>query len=208
MTGISARNELVTRNTGYVNLVANRYSNICADPDLRQQAYLGLLEAATVFDPERFTTRFLTIAHHYVKKYIMLYLSNRGLIRVPPVTQRTARRATGELDDRARAAAMAMRKPVYLGAFPNDGDAILGVEPDNDSPRAPGGEHDCKRLLAAIDQLSSFEADVIKSGYGIGCKKEMIKATARRFNMHPQKIVRTRFGAIIKLRRLLSATPC
>jgi len=201
----AARDELVQRNGGYVRRTAQRYAYICNEEDLTQEMFLGLLEAADRYDPDR-GCKFLTIASHYVKKYALDYLSQRGMVFVPPWirasaprTAHSTQRAKARYDQAAAAAEVAKRKPLYLGAYPRNGDEIVGAEPEL---RAGSSRHD--EVHAALGQLSPFEESVICARYGIGCKRETTKTLAKRFDVHPQKVVRTRYRALRKLHRLLS----
>ena len=85
---VAVRQELVNRNTGYVNKTWSRFRYICRDEDLRQEMFLGLMEAAARYDPDR-GCKFLTIAQHYVKKYALLYLAQRNLVFVPVLKRKT-----------------------------------------------------------------------------------------------------------------------
>jgi RNA polymerase primary sigma factor len=200
----AARNELVQRNYGYVRKAALRFAYCCDVEDMKQEMFLGLVEAAGKYDPDR-GCKFLTIASHYVKKYALSYLSQRNIVFVPtwirtsqPRTVHSTRRAKARYDQAAAAAEIAKRAPLYLGAYPNDGDEILGAERES-NPRA--SVHN--EVHAALAQLSSFEESVVCSRFGIGCKRETTKVLAKRFDVHPQKIVRTRNRALRKLHGLL-----
>ena len=203
---VAVRNELVERNQPYVNRFVRRYAMMCTTNDLkdmRQEAMIGLLEAAKRYDPDRFDCKFLTIASHYVKKQICIYLSERSLVHVPlymhashPVTKAKTGRSKARFDTAATAAEIAKRRPLYLGAYPQDGDEIIGAEPEHDSLNF-------EQLESAIAKLPPLEREVIRGRFGVGSPKETGKAMAARFRCHPQKIVNIKHAAIAKLRHLM-----
>lgn len=201
----AARNELVERNAPYVNRLMGHYAYLCKDDDLRQQMFLGLLEAADVYDPDTFHTKFLTIAQHYVKKYVRLYLSHRNLIFVPPNMRKPAQadgkrtgRAKARYDMMVTAAECAQHRPLYLGAYPHDADEIVGAEPEQEPGPSTSDE-----VLAALAKLSPLEEAIVCGRFGIGCSRETTKSLAQRFDLHPQKLTRIRDAAMRKLHGLL-----
>ena len=205
---VAARQELVDRNTGYVNKTWSRFRYICRDEDLRQEMFLGLLEATDKYDPDR-GCKFLTIAQHYVKKYALLYLAKRNIVFVPPWIRKPesregsrshkSARAKARFDEAATAAECALRRPIYLSGYPRNGDEVVGAEQEQENS---SGEY--PELMKAIAALSPLEATVIRGRFGIGCRKESGKIIAARCEVHPQKIVIIRHNAIKKLRSLLA----
>ena len=205
---VAARHELVNRNTGYVNKTWSRFAYICHDEDLRQEMFLGLMEAAVRFDPDR-GYKFLTIAQHYVKKYALTYLHKRNIVFVPPWIRKPESRkgsrshksaqAKARFDEAATAAECALRRPIYLGSYPFNGEELVGAEREQENR---SDEH--LELLKAIQQLSPLEAAVIRGRFGIGCRKESGKSIAARCEVHPQKIVNIRHNALRKLRSILA----
>ena len=201
---VAVRQELVDRNAGYVNKTWSRFAYLCRDEDLRQEMFLGLMEAADKYDPDR-GFRFLTIAGHYVKKYALLYLAKRHIVFVPACMRKSKPR-TGAKSVRAKAlfeyavtaAEIARRKPIYLSSYPLNGEELVGAE------REPGDPLDHTQLLAAIDHLLPLEKAVICGRFGIGCRKQSGKAIAASHRLHPQKIVNIRSAALRKLRGMLA----
>lgn len=76
--------EMVMRNLRFVISVANKYENKNAPiEDLVNQGNIGLLEAATKFDPSK-GFKFISYAVWYIRKEIMQYMSNNTrMIRIP-----------------------------------------------------------------------------------------------------------------------------
>lgn len=76
--------EMVRRNLRFVISVANKYENKNAPiEDLVNQGNIGLQEAAIKFDPSK-GFKFISYAVWYIRKEIMVYMSNKTrLIRIP-----------------------------------------------------------------------------------------------------------------------------
>lgn len=97
---IPALHELIARHEPLVRSIASRYRNASiAREDLVHEGFLGLLDAAARFDPER-GTRFATYARWWVRHYVQRYLSaNRRVVapsqaRIMRRLRRTLREAT------------------------------------------------------------------------------------------------------------------
>ena len=73
---------LVKSNLRFVIHIAKKYSSDNNIDDLVQQGSIGLLEAATRYNPEQ-NNRFITFAAYYVKKEIFNYLDESKGIKIP-----------------------------------------------------------------------------------------------------------------------------
>lgn len=96
-----ALHELISRHEPLVRSIANRYRNTAVGrDDLIHEGFLGLLDAAARFDPER-GTRFATYARWWVRHYVQRYLQlNRRV--VAPSQARNMRRLRRRLRETAR----------------------------------------------------------------------------------------------------------
>lgn len=74
---------LYTQNKGMITMICKPYANIEPLEDLQQTAYIGLVNAVNHFDLSmgyKFTTYFT----HWIEQSIKQYLTESGLVRIPP----------------------------------------------------------------------------------------------------------------------------
>ncbi|MCX4306438.1 MAG: sigma-70 family RNA polymerase sigma factor [Acetatifactor sp.] len=74
---------LYMQNKGMITRICRQYTDIEPLEDLQQTAYIGLAEAVKHYDSGR-GFKFVTYAGHWIKQSIRQYLTESGLVRIPP----------------------------------------------------------------------------------------------------------------------------
>ena len=74
---------LYMQNKGMITIICKQYANIEPLEDLQQTAYIGLAEAVRHYDGGK-GFKFVTYAGHWIKQSIRQYLTESGLVRIPP----------------------------------------------------------------------------------------------------------------------------
>jgi len=205
---LAARNELVDRNRSYVLWRARHYLARCphaSRDDLIQSGFIGLIEAANVFDPAAHEgMRFLAIAAHYVRKEMVNYLYNRDLVRIPVCNFKRERAQPTTAHGRqqrvwiAHCAEKALDPTRTVGLF-NDFEEPHGAAPDESD--------DLEKLRGAIgSKLTPLEADVVRRRFGLDCKKETQRSVGTAFGCSSANIALIVRIALDKLRRELGTS--
>lgn len=74
---------LYMQNKGMITRICRQYTDIEPLEDLQQTAYIGLAEAVRHYDGGK-GFKFVTYAGHWIKQSIRQYLTESGLVRIPP----------------------------------------------------------------------------------------------------------------------------
>ncbi len=74
---------LYMQNKGMITRICRQYTDIEPLEDLQQTAYIGLAEAVRRYDSGK-GYKFTTYAGHWIKQAIRQYLTEAGLVRIPP----------------------------------------------------------------------------------------------------------------------------
>lgn len=74
---------LYMQNKGMITRICRQYTDIEPLEDLQQTAYIGLAEAVRHYDGGK-GFKFITYAGHWIKQSIRQYLTESGLVRIPP----------------------------------------------------------------------------------------------------------------------------
>lgn len=74
---------LYMQNKGMITRICRQYTDIEPLEDLQQTAYIGLAEAVRHYDSGK-GFKFVTYAGHWIKQSIRQYLTESGLVRIPP----------------------------------------------------------------------------------------------------------------------------
>jgi len=206
---LTARNELVDRNRPYVLSRARRYSAVCRDDDLVQSGYLGLIEAANRFDPDAYPgTRFINIASDYVHKYMVQYLYDRNIVRIP-ASQRLRERhpPTTQSNRRKREWAVHCATTALKRTHSLDLGPFIDVQESDDA--TPDLSDDIDELRKAIMlTLTPIEAEVIRSRFGIDGVRKTLKTLGIQFGYTKANISLIEHRAIGKLREKLRSVQC
>ena len=74
---------LYMQNKGMITRICRQYASTEPLEDLQQTAYIGLAEAVRHYDGGK-GFKFVTYAGHWIKQSIRQYLTESGLVRIPP----------------------------------------------------------------------------------------------------------------------------
>ena len=74
---------LYMQNKGMITIICKQYANIEPLEDLQQTAYIGLAEATRHYDSGK-GANFSTYAAYWIRQAIRQYLTESGLVRIPP----------------------------------------------------------------------------------------------------------------------------
>lgn len=74
---------LYTQNKGMITIICKEYTNIEPLEDLQNTAYIGLVEAVKHYDSGK-GSNFNTYAVYWIRQAIRQYLTESGLVRIPP----------------------------------------------------------------------------------------------------------------------------
>lgn len=74
---------LYMQNKGMITIICKQYANIEPLEDLQQTAYIGLAEATRHYDSSK-GANFSTYAAYWIRQAIRQYLTESGLVRIPP----------------------------------------------------------------------------------------------------------------------------
>lgn len=174
------RDELVTKNMGYVVTLARQYSSeLLSTDDLISEGTIGIIKAAEKYDPSR-GKPFVTFAAPYIRKSI----------------EEAIRRVTGDVPVRST------DESLPVGS--NNNFTLLNVLEDKDAPRADEQTEATSlsdRLIAFIGLLDEREQAVVRGFFGIGCEKVTMAEIAAELGIKRERVRQIRDKALRKLRR-------
>lgn len=173
------RNALVEANMGLAVHFAQHYQVSRMEfEDIVQEAYLGLIDAAELFDPER-GTKFSTYAGWHILKRIMDAVHNRNeMVRTP---RRRPSHICGSLDESA-------------SSIP---DQRPSVEEQFDADERVNAIHDC------IRELPAREAIVIRMRHGVNTERLTLAKVASILGVTPERVRQIQNSGEEKLRALV-----
>lgn len=175
------RNKLVEANIGLATFFADRYQASRMEyEDLVQEAYMGLIDAADRYDPDR-GIKFSTYAHWHIKKKIMDAIHNRNeIVRTP---RRRPSHVCGTLDE-ARVAKMPDQAPHASEAM-DEADMVAAVR-------------DC------IKRLPSREAIVVRLRRGVNTEAMTLAKVGDILGVTAERVRQIQKSGEEKLRALLA----
>lgn len=184
---VEERNELVEANLGLAPYFAHKFAATKMDmDDLVQEAYLGLIDAAEAFDPER--GRFSTYARWHILKRIMEAIHNRNdIVRTP---RRKPSVRCGSLDAERT----------------DSGASIMDLLEADDTDPAEKMDRDAERaaIRACVHELPWREAVVIRLRHGINTDRLTLVQTAQILGVSRERVRQIQLVAETKLRRILA----
>ena len=174
------RDELVTKNMGYVITLARQYScELLSTNDLISEGSIGLIKAAEKFDPLR-GKPFVTFAAPYIRHSI----------------EEAIRKVTGELP------VLSTDESLPVGS--NNNYTLLNVLEDKDAPKADLVMEQASLsddLIGAIDVLNEREKAVVKGFYGIECERKTMAEIGEELGLKRERVRQIRNQAVRKLRK-------
>ena len=174
-----ARNKLVTSNMGLATHFASHYQASRMEyEDMVQEAYLGLIDAAERFDPNR-GTKFSTYARWHIMKRIMDAIHNRNeMVRTP---RRRPSHVCGSLDE--------------------------DVDIEDETPHVSElmDERDMvEAVRKCIKELPSREAIVIRLRHGVNTPRMTLAKIGAILDVSPERVRQIQSSGEEKLRALLA----
>ena len=174
------RDELVTKNMGYVITLARQYSNeLLSTNDLINEGSIGLIKAAEKFDPSR-GKPFVTFAAPYIRHSI----------------EEAIRKVTGETP------VLSTDENLPVGS--NNNYTLLNVLEDKDAPKADLVMEQASLsddLVRAIDVLNEREKAVVQGFFGIEGERKTMAEIGEELGLKRERVRQIRNQAVRKLRK-------
>lgn len=179
------RDDLVTKNMGYVVTLARQYkSELLSTDDLISEGTIGIIKAARKYDPSR-GKPFVTYAAPYIRRSI----------------EEAIRRGTGETP------VLSTDESLPVGS--NNNFTLLNVLEDKNAPKA---DQELEQrtisddLADAIDVLNEREQTVIKAFFGIGTERQTMAEIGESLGLKRERIRQIRDKALRKLHKASNKT--
>ena len=174
------RDNLVTKNMGYVVTLARQYkSELLSTDDLISEGTLGIIKAAEKFDPDR-GKPFVTFAAPYIRRSI----------------EDAIRRVTGETP------VLSTDESLPVGS--NNNFTLLNVLEDKDAPKADRAFEQktlSNDLLRAINILNEREQAVIKAFFGVDTERQTMSEIGTALGLKRERVRQIRDKALRKLHK-------
>ena len=74
--------QLWQQNQGIIGKLAEKYSHLAEEEDLKQEGYFGLWEAARRYTPKE-GAKIITYASHWIRQKMVRFIHNTGTVRIP-----------------------------------------------------------------------------------------------------------------------------
>ena len=178
------KEELITRNMGYVVTLARQYkSDILSTDDLVSEGAIGMMKAAEKYDPSR-GKPFVTFAAPFIRKSIETAISRLAI--------ETEVRSTDE--------------SLPVGS-PNNY-TLLNVLEDKDAPKADAIVEEAtldEELLKTIDVLNEREHEVVSRYYGLKGWRQTMAEIAEDMELKRERVRQIRDQALRKLKKAAKA---
>ncbi len=174
------RDDLVTKNMGYVVTLARQYkSELLSTDDLISEGTLGIIKAAEKFDPDR-GKPFVTFAAPYIRRSI----------------EDAIRRVTGETP------VLSTDESLPVGS--NNNFTLLNVLEDKDASKADRAFEQktlSNDLLRAINILNEREQAVIKAFFGVDTERQTMSEIGTALGLKRERVRQIRDKALRKLHK-------
>ena len=178
------KEELITRNMGYVVTLARQYkSDILSTDDLVSEGAIGMMKAAEKYDPSR-GKPFVTFAAPFIRKSIETAISRLAI--------ETEVRSTDE--------------SLPVGSRNNY--TLLNVLEDKDAPKADAIVEEAtldEELLKTIDVLNEREHEVVSRYYGLKGWRQTMAEVAEDMELKRERVRQIRDQALRKLKKAAKA---
>ena len=178
------KEELITRNMGYVVTLARQYkSDILSTDDLVSEGAIGMMKAAEKYDPSR-GKPFVTFAAPFIRKSIETAISRLAI--------ETEVRSTDE--------------SLPVGSRNNY--TLLNVLEDKDAPKADAIVEEAtldEELLKTIDVLNEREHEVVSRYYGLKGWRQTMADIAEDMELKRERVRQIRDQALSKLKKAAKA---
>lgn len=177
------RDELVSKNMGYVVTLARQYSSeLLSTDDLISEGSIGMIKAAEKYDPSR-GKPFVTFAAPYIRHSI----------------EDAIRKVTGEVP------VLSTDESLPVGSKNNY--TLLNVLEDKDAPKADQAVEQnalSDDLVRAIDFLNEREQAVIRGIYGVDEERKTMAEMGLALGLKRERVRQIRDKALRKMRKASS----
>ena len=177
------RDELVSKNMGYVVTLARQYScELLSTDDLVSEGSIGMIKAAEKFDPSR-GKPFVTFAAPYIRHSI----------------EEAIRKVTGEVP------VLSTDESLPVGSRNNY--TLLNVLEDKDAPKVDQSVEQnalSDDLLKAIVVLNEREQAVIKAFFGVDEERKTMAEIGMALGLKRERVRQIREKALRKMRKASS----
>lgn len=177
------RDELVSKNMGYVVTLARQYSSeLLSTDDLISEGSIGMIKAAEKYDPSR-GKPFVTFAAPYIRHSI----------------EDAIRKVTGEMP------VLSTDESLPVGSKNNY--TLLNVLEDKDAPKADQAVEQnalSDDLVRAIDFLNEREQAVIRGIYGVDEERKTMAEMGLALGLKRERVRQIRDKALRKMRKASS----
>lgn len=177
------RDELVSKNIGYVVTLARQYSSeLLSTDDLISEGSIGMIKAAEKYDPSR-GKPFVTFAAPYIRHSI----------------EEAIRKVTGEVP------VLSTDESLPVGSKNNY--TLLNVLEDKDAPKADHGVEQnalSDDLVRAIGFLNEREQAVIRGIYGVDEERKTMAEIGMALGLKRERVRQIRDKALRKMRKASS----
>ena len=209
-----AIDELVKANLKFVISVAKEFQGLGLPlPDLISEGNLGLMKAATRFDPTR-GFRFISYAVYWIKQSIMQSLNeNSRMIRLPAniihkISQLNKKTSEEVLDEDSENEETVYPSCVSLNSPIGDygGYELSDTVVDESVDKLDVLEHETERLKRAVNNtlncLDERERGIIECYFGLNthCEPMTLEAIGDRYDLTKERIRQIKEKAIRRLR--------
>jgi len=176
----AARNKMVEDNLGLATSFAKSFEASRMEfDDLIQEARLGLIDAAELYDPAR-GTKFSTYARWHILKRVMDSIHNRNeIVRTP------------------------RRRPSLICGSLDDENAAQFHDPAPDVGHEIDEQGMVVEVQRIIGQLPSRESIVIRLRHGVNTPKLTLARVGAILGVSPERVRQIQSGAEEKLRTLM-----
>lgn len=180
---ISERNALVEANMGLATHFASNFQASRMEfEDLVQEAYMGLIDAAELYDPKR-GTKFSTYARWHILKRVMDSIHNRNeIVRTP------------------------RRRPAHICAHLDEEQMVRIADPGPTAMEQLDEDDMVNEVRELIKLLPAREAIVIRLRHGINTEKMTLAKIGDILAVTPERVRQIQNMAEEKLRQLLAGS--
>ncbi len=221
---ITARNRLVEANLALVTSWLNLHPQSGRHDweDMIQEGTLGIVEAATRFDPDRGTT-FSTYANYWIANFIVKFVKEDSVCSVKgsawnangainrawkrlvkaglPTDDESVRKEAGLSVARFKSAKRCHRQTRFDSEQPMAHRPTPSSESEVDD--CDEANHHRDTVAASLGRIDKRQADILKRRFGIGCDRQFYRAIGQELGISKQRTRHLENKGIAAMTRVL-----